>query len=65
MHVIVRLCIEKMDTPICAKQARRRFLPRRERRGLRAAIMVNWCLSLSQCCSILKLLCLYGVSYQH
>jgi hypothetical protein len=41
MHVIVRLCIEKMDTPICSKQARRRFLPRRERRGLRAAIMVS------------------------
>jgi hypothetical protein len=40
MHVIVRLCIEKMDTPICSKQARRRFLPRRERWGLRAAIMV-------------------------
>ncbi len=42
MHVIVRLCIEKMDTPICSKQARRCFLPRRERRGLRAAIMVNF-----------------------
>jgi len=40
MRAIVRLCIEKMDTPICSKQARRRFLPRRERRGFRVAIMV-------------------------
>ena len=39
MRAIVRPCIEKMDTPICSKQARRRFLSRRERRGLRAAIM--------------------------
>jgi hypothetical protein len=36
MRAIVRLCIEKMDTPICAKQARRRFLPRRERAGASA-----------------------------
>jgi Mrp family chromosome partitioning ATPase len=41
MRAIVRLCIDKMDTPICSKQARRRFLPRRSRRGLRAAIMVK------------------------
>lgn len=41
MRAIVRLCIEKMDTPICAKQAKRRFLPKRERRGLRATIMLK------------------------